>query len=118
MGYCSDVGLCLTATGKKVLDAGLAALEPHAERTKNIHELLNSSRDNREADGAVAWLWESLKWYDDYPDVAFMENLLQDLDEEDYLFIRVGESDDDTEYRGGFWENPFNMCLSRSIVWG
>ncbi len=61
MGYCSDVGLCLTATGKKVLDAGLAALEPHAERTKNIHELLNSSRDNREADGAVAWLWESLK---------------------------------------------------------
>ena len=45
MGYYSDVGLCLTATGKKVLDAGLTALEPHAERTKNIHELLNSSRD-------------------------------------------------------------------------
>ena len=57
MGYYSDVGLCLTATGKKVLDAGLTALEPHAERTKNIHELLNSSRDKREADGAVAWLW-------------------------------------------------------------
>ena len=47
-----------------------------------------------------------------------MENLPQDLDEQDYLFIRIGESDDDTEYRGGFWENPFNMCLNRSIVWG
>lgn len=116
MGYYSDVGLCLTATGMKVLDAALAALEPHAERTKNIHELLNSSRDKREADGAVAWLWESLKWYDDYPDVTFMENLLQDLDEQDYLFIRVGESDDDTEYRGGFWENPFGMCLVRRIT--
>lgn len=116
MGYYSDVGLCLTATGKKVLDAGLAALEPEAERTKNIHELLNSPRDKREKDGAVAWLWESLKWYDDYPDVAFMENLLQDLDEQDYLFIRVGESDDDTEYRGGFWENPFGMSLVRRIV--
>lgn len=45
-----------------------------------------------------------------------MENLLQDLDEQDYLFIRVGESDDDTEYRGGFWENPFNMCLVRGIA--
>ena len=116
MGYYSDVGLCLTATGMKVLDAALAALEPHAERTKNIHELLNSPRDKREADGAVAWLWESLKWYDDYPDVAFMENLLQDLNEQDYLFIRIGESDDDTEYRCGFWENPFGMCLVRRIT--
>ena len=61
MGYYSDVGLCLTATGMKVLDAALAALEPHAERTKNIHELLNSPSDKREADGAVAWLWEDRK---------------------------------------------------------
>lgn len=45
-----------------------------------------------------------------------MENLLQDLNEQDYLFIRIGESDDDTEYRGGFWENPFGMCLVRRIT--
>lgn len=54
MGYCSDVGLCLTATGKKVLDAGLAALEPDAERTKHIRELLDSPHDKRKKDGAVA----------------------------------------------------------------
>ena len=47
MGYYSDVGLCLTATGRKILDAGLAALEQDAERTKDIHELLNSPRDKR-----------------------------------------------------------------------
>lgn len=118
MGYCSDVGLCLTDTGRETLNARLAVLEPDTERTKNIHELLNYPHDKRETDGAVAWLWESLKWYDDYPEVAFMESLLQDLDEQDYLLIRVGESDDDTEYRGGFWENPFSMCLVRGIAFG
>jgi len=25
-------------------------------------------------------------------------------------------SDDDTDIRGGFWENPFGMCLTRGIV--
>jgi hypothetical protein len=116
MGYRSDVGLCLTATGRETLDARLAALNPDTDNTRYIHELLNSPRDKREDDGAVAWLWESLKWYSDYDDVGFIENLLNDLDSEDYLFIRVGESDDDTEYRGGFWENTFGMCLVRGIA--
>lgn len=118
MGYRSDVALCLTKTGKNALDAKLAELEPEAERTENIHALLNSPRDKREEDGAIAWLWESLKWYSDYQDVAFIEKLLHNLDTEDYLFIRIGESDDDTEYHGGFWDNPFAMGLSRCIVFG
>ncbi len=91
-------------------------VEPESERTKNIHSLLKSYRDKREEHGAAAWPWESLKWYSDYDDMGFIENLLNDLDTEDYLFIRVGESDDDTEYRGGFWENPFGMCLVRGIA--
>lgn len=110
------MGLCLTETGKKTLDARLAALEPETERTENIHGLLNSCRDKREENGAVAWLWEYLKWLTQ--DVGFIENLLNDLDRDDYLFIRVGESDDDTEYRGGFWENPFGMYLARGIAFG
>jgi hypothetical protein len=118
MGYRSDAGLCLTRTGKNALDARLAELEPEAEGAENIHALLNSPRDKREEDGAITWLWESLKWYSDYQDVAFIENLLNELDTEDYLFICVGESDDDTEYRGGFWDNPFAMGLGRCIVFG
>ncbi len=118
MGYRSDVGLCLTDNGKKILNAKLAELEAGTERTTHIHELLNFPRDKREDrdSGAVVWLWERLKWYSDYGDVSFIENLLQELDEQDYFFIRVGESDDDTEARGGFWENPFGMCLVRGIA--
>jgi hypothetical protein len=120
MGYRSDVGLCLTEAGKKILDARLADLEPEADKTRYIHELLNIFRDKREDQdsGDVAWLWEELKWYDDHDDVIFIETLLNDLDEEDYLFIRVGESDDDTEIRGSFWENPFDMRLLRGVAFG
>jgi hypothetical protein len=118
MGYRSDVGLCLTKAGKKVLEARLAELEPETDRIKHIHELLDSPRDKREEQesGAIAWLWEYLKWYSDYADVSFIESLLQSLDYNDYLFISVGESDDDTEIHGGFWDNPFGMSLVRGIV--
>ncbi|MCL2123661.1 MAG: hypothetical protein FWH34_06175, partial [Desulfovibrionaceae bacterium] len=77
MGYRSDVGLCLTENGKKILDDKLAGLEAGTEKTRHIHELLNSPRDKREdsESGAVAWLWEYLKWYWDYDDVGFIENL-------------------------------------------
>ena len=118
MGYRSDVALCLTENGKKTLDDKLAELEAGTEKTKHIHELLNSPRSKREdsESGAVAWLWDHLKWYADYEDVAFFENLLKSLDYNAYFFIRVGESNDDTEIHGGFWENPFGMCLVRGIA--
>jgi len=118
MGYRSDVGLCLTETGKNILDAKLAELGADEERARHIHELLNTPRDKREdqESGAIAWLWEYLKWYSDYQDVSFFEKLLQELDYEDYYFIRVGEFDDDTEVEGGFWDNPFGMCLVRGIA--
>ena len=41
---------------------------------------------------------------------------MSDQDYDDYFFIRVGESDDDVEIRGGFWKNPFGMCLVRGIA--
>ena len=66
--------------------------------------------------GAVAYYWDNVKWYADFLEVRFIENLTVELDWEDFLFIRVGEDSDDTEYRGGFWDNPFPMGLARSIT--
>ena len=116
MGFRSDVGLCLTDAGKKILDAKLAELEPETDRTRHIHDLLNTPKREDQESGAVAWHWEYLKWYADYDDVAFVENLLQNLDYNAYFFIRVGESDDDTEVHGGFWDKPLGMCLARGIA--
>ena len=117
MGYRSDVGLCLTENGKKTLEAKLSELEPDTDKTTHVNELLDSRRKREDPEsGAVAWLWEHLKWYFDYADVSFFEKLMNDLDYEDYYFIRVGEENDDTDVRGGFWDNPFGMCLVRGIA--
>ena len=41
--------------------------------------------------------------------------VLKELDDEYYRFIRIGEEDDDTEMSGRFWNNPFDMYLTRGI---
>ena len=85
----------------------------------DIKNMLDSAEVRTDADsGTVAYLWESTKWYDDFPEVRFIENLLQELDSADFLFIRVGEDSDDTEMYGTFWENPLNMRLTRGVVLG
>ena len=117
MGYRSDVGLCLSAKGKKSLDAALAEAEKTNKDFSEIKGLLyNTDSYFTRGDGTVAYHWKYLKLYADYSDVSFIEKLVNDMDDEEYLFIRVGESDDDTEYRGGFWENPLGMCLMRGIT--
>ena len=63
-------------------------------------------------DGRV---YTCVKWYEDFSDVSFIENLLAELDWKDFLFIRIGEDYDDTEVRGDFWDNPFELGLTRKI---
>lgn len=41
---------------------------------------------------------------------------MDDLDEEDYYFVRTGEEYDDNEIRGLLWDNTFGITLSREIV--
>jgi hypothetical protein len=117
MGYRSDIGLCLSAEGKKKLEQALPELErKNKEVAETVNKLLNSGnmREHKES-GAVAYYWEWLKWYPEYEDVSFFESLMESLEDNDYLFIRLGESDDDSEIKGAFLDNPFSMCISRSI---
>ena len=127
MGYLSEVGICLAGTAQAKLEADLLCLtngtgtvNVAADKADSIRELFQSAKSRKDEDsGSAAYYWPSLKWYDwsdDYPGVRFVDAFLEELDEEDYLFIRVGESDDDNEIKGVFWENPFLMGFKRSIV--
>ena len=40
---------------------------------------------------------------------------MDDLDDDDYRFIRIGEEYDDNESRGAFCENPFEIGLRSDI---
>ena len=119
MGYRSEVGICLTNAGRQALDSKIHALEAEDEKTQHIRNLLNASSTKLEdqESGAVGWLWDSVKWYVDYDDVSFIENLLKNLEDTEYLFIRIGESVDDTEVHGAFWDNPFSMNFVRGITY-
>jgi hypothetical protein len=96
-----------------------------AEQTRNpaideIRDFLKcATLKQHDETGTVAYCWDWLKWYPEFPEVAFVEAFMEHLnsiDSNEYLFIRVGESEDDTEYRGGFWENPLGMSLTREIT--
>jgi hypothetical protein len=121
MGYISEVGLALTADGKRKLDKALdESAQTDAQKAEPARILLeNSVMREDKASGAVAYYWDYLKWYSDFDDVAFFEAFMAALEKNDgysdYHFIRLGEDDDDTEYRGGFTDNPFGMCIVRCI---
>ncbi len=118
MGYRSDVALALSKTGVEkfttalndsCLDYGIA----------NEVKALLESRARHLTDpenGAELWYWEDIKWYTDYPDVNFIENFLSSLvDDEDYRFMRLGEDYEDVEVSGWFFEDHFNLGMTRKI---
>lgn len=63
--------------------------------------------------------WDWVKWYEDYPDVSSIENIMYELDklENDevidnklgYRFMRLGESDTDIETKGNTYEIELYM---------
>ena len=95
----------------------LNALDRESEAFSAITDFIAyADKYHEDADtGAEAYLWECVKWYEDFSDVSFIENLLAELDWKDFLFIRIGEDYDDTEVRGDFWDNPFELGLN-SVV--
>lgn len=65
------------------------------------------------SDTYIKILTESFKWYDDYEDVSFIMNIIDELKYEDFGFIRIGEDYDDVETKGAYWE--YEMYVHRSI---
>ena len=122
MGYLSEIGLCLAAPAQAKLDESLLNLAnekgegkgPEMDLIQGLFQKAELRQDDESQ--AIAYYWPSLKWYFDYPDVNFVETFLEGLPEEDYLFIRLGESDDDTETKGAFWDSPFQMSTIRAIT--
>lgn len=115
MGYRSDVALCLTQNGVSTLSKKLD--NSNAETKNLVTDLMEYPREHfKDADtGSEIWYWDMVKWYSEYPDVSFIENLISELDYTEYLFIRMGEDTDDNEIQGSYWDNPFGLHLSRTI---
>ena len=109
MGYRSDVGFACTPMVKQII-------EQVCEWDSEFKELINYA-DNHSANDSGRWFWEYVKWYEDYPDIQIMENLMTALDSSDlhdeFGMIRIGEEQDDIESKGSPYE--FDMYVNRSI---
>ena len=114
MGYRSDAALALSQEGVAALARKLAGND---SRIPAVQRLLDRAGIHYQdaASGAEIWQWDWLKWYPEYQDVSVLENLMAELDEVHFRFIRIGEDEEDTEVRGLFRENPFQMNLIRGI---
>lgn len=119
MGYRSDAALAVKGNALCKFRKKLAEL-PEKERGE-IAPLFNEWADKHfsEIDGEC-WFWSDIKWYtgwpEHYPDIDFVDKVLDESDEEDYYFVRFGEEYDDNEIRGLWWDNPFGITLCREIV--
>ena len=118
MGYRSDIGLALTQSAVQRMHQKLNSLDKNSEAFSVITDfIIYADKHHEDADtGAEAYLWECVKWYDDFKEVSSLEELMQELNEQDYLFIRIGEDYADTEVQGYFWDSRFEIRLERSII--
>lgn len=120
MGYYSDTAIALSDKGVKVLNERLGNAD--AAVAHEVKQLLESAKYHKTdpVTKSEVWHWQDVKWYQYdpvyFPEIDFIEKLLNALDEDDFRFIRIGEDYDDTEVRGLFTENPFDLELARGIL--
>ena len=120
MGYYSDVALCLTKNGMDQLKTALAEAERNKPDSFAAIKMLIGDEPSKidEGSGSVVFLWEGEKWDDEFDEIEFVEEFMDNLSHEDFLFIRIGEDYDDIEIRGSFCGTPFNISVERKIIAG
>ncbi len=118
MGYYSEVALCIPNETYKTMMEHLA--KENAETQVEVKSLL-ADAEKTEKDGAVMYYWSWVKWYSSYPCVGFITKFLESVESDEleekleYRLITIGESLDDNNDSGDFWETPFNLDIVRCI---
>jgi len=112
MGYRSDVALAIKAKDDVALhlSASPSLHELFALSTKHIKQLLRGG--STPLDFHV-YEWFDIKWYESDPSIAELSRLLEDLDDEAWGYIRLGEDPDDNEVQGD--PGYFDMYINRTI---
>jgi len=128
MSYYLCVGLVLTKNGvEKIKEAienvsinELMENNLHATRANIVHEARSTltSADityKDEETGSEVFYWKCVKWHPGSVRTTIIENVIDNLDSKNYLYIVIGEKFDDIHIEGSYYNNPFNMHLVRSI---
>ena len=102
MGYRSQVAIAI----KKE--------EFQKHNTVKLSEALKDCDLVEQGNDHFTFIWEDVKWYPNYADVALIEAVLDEIDDPNYGFVRIGEDDNDIEKKGEYWEYGLNVSVSLS----
>ena len=123
MGYRSEVCIAMTDDATRlfrtILDHLPSSHEVHdlvVHADSHSHHLIKKDQHKDPAtDCDSRMYWDSVKWYDGYDCVGFIEEFMESIPEEDYRFVRIGEESDDVQEAGDYWES--DVHIQRSISW-
>lgn len=114
MGYYSEAALVFTAKGAETMRSMIDEQQlGMALRTRNFLEESMHAVDSESH--AEFFHWNSVKWYLMFEEITCINSVMEELDDEDFLFIRIGEDFEDLEIQGRYWENPFNLDVVRTV---
>ena len=95
MGYRSDVGIMCQPKAYEMFKKEFNVISPHKVLQRDDYHLI---------------IWEWVKWYDEFDDVAKVNEIMAELNDRDhedgygYKFLRIGEEDTDVESRTNNYE--------------
>jgi hypothetical protein len=123
MGYRSDVAYKIQFEDKDQWNVFLIEAKSKPE-TRECFEDEDLKVDHENCE--IKFLAQAVKWYGEYPDVKCHNALLELVDEyndrneeryvANYLFRRIGESDDDCEEMSGGEPDWDDIYLRRELV--
>ena len=108
MGYRSEVVV-------KFSDNAVKVVKKFYELDKQIKELIDNSENSTGWEQIQALNWNWIKWYDDDEAIMAFIDMLDQIGDENFGMIRLGEEDDDMEYYG--IPHKFDMYVERNIQW-
>ena len=127
MGYRSVVAL---AVSKKMMPHFLGHLSQCEDAAyKFVFMEADKKIEDYDGDGTTMFLWESIKWYDSYPEVRaitdfvsmntdYLYSASKDFDNHSYAehfrFVRMGENNEDIEEEG--WLCSGDIGIRRELA--
>ena len=127
MGYRSVVAL---AVSKEMMPHFLGHLSQCEDAAyKFVFMETDKKIEDYDGDGTTMFLWESIKWYDSYPEVRaitdfvsmntdYLYSASKDFDDHSYAehfrFVRMGEDNEDIEEEG--WLCSGDIGIRRELI--
>jgi len=125
MGYRSVVAL---AVSKKMMPHFLGHLSQCDDAAyKFVFMETDQKIEDYDGDGTTMFLWESIKWYDTFPEIRaitdficmqtdYLESICEDVEEfrrgqhlEHFRFVRMGEDNGDIQQEGWLCEDVIGI---------